>query len=102
MIIHDFDINKLEEIIKTEIVVLDFYADWCGPCKMLAVELDAFSKENNTINIYKINVDNNPEIARKYGIMTIPTLILYKDGKLLDKHIGYFTKDDLKEWIKGA
>ena len=52
--------------------------------------------------IYKINVDNNPEVARSYGIMTIPTLILYKEGKLVDKHIGYFTRDDFKEWIKSA
>lgn len=102
MIIHEFDINKLNEIVASGTVVLDFYADWCGPCKMLAVELDLYCKENNDVNIYKINVDNNPGVARSYGIMTIPTLILYKDGKIVDKHIGYFTCDDFKEWIKGA
>ena len=102
MIVHEFDISKLNEIIASGDIILDFYADWCGPCKMLAVELDSYVKENNDVNIYKINVDNNPEVARSYGIMTIPTLILYKDGKLVDKHIGYFTSDELREWIKGA
>lgn len=102
MIIHDFDVNTLNEVIKEGVVVLDFYADWCGPCKMLGVELDAFSKENTDVKIYKINVDNNPEIARNYGVMTIPTLVLYKNGEIVNKHIGYFTCDDFKEWVKGA
>ena len=102
MIIHDFDVNTLNEVIKEGIVVLDFYADWCGPCKMLGVELEAFAKENTDVKIYKINVDNNPEIARNYGVMTIPTLVLYKNGEIVNKHIGYFTCDDFKEWVKGA
>lgn len=102
MIIHDFDINTLNEVIKEGDVVIDFYADWCGPCKMLGVELEEFTKSNNDVKIYKINVDNNPEIARNYGVMTIPTLVLYKNGELVNKHIGYFTCDDFKEWVKGA
>ena len=102
MIIHDFDINTLNEIIKEGDVVIDFYADWCGPCKMLGIELEAFAKLNNDVKIYKINVDNNPEVARNYGVMTIPTLVLYKNGELINKHIGYFTCDDFKEWVKGA
>ena len=102
MIIHDFDVNTLNEVIKEGIVVLDFYADWCGPCKMLGVELEAFANENTDVKIYKINVDNNPEIARNYGVMTIPTLVLYKNGEIVNKHIGYFTCDDFKEWVKGA
>ena len=99
MIIHDFDVNTLNEVIKEGVVVLDFYADWCGPCKMLGVELETFTKENTDVKIYKINVDNNPEIARNYGVMTIPTLVLYKNGEIVNKHIGYFTCDDFKEWV---
>ena len=102
MIIHDFNVNELNEIINSGDVVLDFYADWCGPCKMLGLELETFVKGNNGIKIYKINVDNNTDIARKYGVMTIPTLILYKNGEIVNKHIGYFTCDDFKEWVKGA
>lgn len=102
MVIHDFDINNLNELVNSGVVVLDFYADWCGPCKMLAPELDIVAKNNSDIKIYKINVDNNPLIARNYGIMTIPTLVLYKDGNIIKKHSGFMPSDDLNEWIKDA
>lgn len=99
MINHDFDINKLDEIVSSGVVLLDFYADWCGPCKMLMPELNDLVKKID-VNVYKINVDMNPDIAKKYGIMTIPTLVLYKDGKIVNKHSGYRTSDDLVEWIR--
>lgn len=102
MIVHNFDINKLNELVSGGVVVLDFYADWCGPCKMLTPELEIVAKNNSDIKIYKINVDNNPDIARKYGVMTIPTLVLYKDGSIVKKQSGYMPSDDLDEWIKGA
>ena len=102
MVIHDFDINTLTEIVSSGVVVLDFYADWCGPCKMLAPELDVVAKNNSDVKIYKINVDKNPDIARKYGIMSIPTLILYNDGKLIKQTLGYMPSDELESWIKGA
>lgn len=102
MIIHEFDINNLDEIVSSGLVLLDFYADWCGPCKMLSPELEIVAKNIDEIKIYKINVDNNPEIARKYGIMSIPTLVLYKDGTLVKKNMGYIPSADLEEWIKDA
>lgn len=101
MVNHDFDINKLDEIVSSGVVLLDFYADWCGPCKMLMPELSDLVKKID-VNVYKINVDNNPDIAKKYGIMTIPTLVLYKDGKIVNKHSGYRTSDDLVEWIRAS
>lgn len=101
MINHDFDINKLDEIVSSGVVLLDFYADWCGPCKMLMPELSDLVKKID-VNVYKINVDNNPDIAKKYGIMTIPTLVLYKEGKIVNKHSGYRTSDDLVEWIRAS
>ena len=102
MIVHDFDINNLNELISNGTVLLDFYADWCGPCKMLSPELEIFAKNNTDVNIYKINVDNNPDIARSYGIMTIPTLVLYKNGELIKKSSGFMISDDLENWIKNA
>lgn len=101
MVNHDFDINKLDEIVSSGVVILDFYADWCGPCKMLMPELSDLVKKID-VNVYKINVDNNPDVARKYGIMTIPTLVLYKEGKIVNKHSGYRTSDDLVEWIRAS
>lgn len=102
MIVHDFEISKLEELVSEGLVLLDFYADWCGPCKMLSPELDVVAKNISDIKIYKVNVDNNPEIARKYGVMSIPTLVLYKDGNIVNKRMGYMPSDDLIEWIQGA
>lgn len=101
MVNHDFDINKLDEIVSSGVVILDFYANWCGPCKMLMPELSDLVKKID-VNVYKINVDNNPDVARKYGIMTIPTLVLYKEGKIVNKHSGYRTSDDLVEWIRAS
>lgn len=101
MVNHDFDINKLDEIVNSGVVLLDFYADWCGPCKMLMPELNDLVKKID-VNVYKISVDMNPDIAKKYGIMTIPTLVLYKDGKIVNKHSGYRTSDDLVEWIRAS
>lgn len=98
MIINDIDESKFNEYINNNIVLLDFYADWCGPCKMLAKVLEELSKIKN-INIYKINVDKYPNKAREYSVMTIPTIILYKNGVLIKKNIGFITLDELIKWI---
>ncbi len=98
MIIHDIDESKFSEYINNEMVLLDFYAEWCGPCKMLSPVLEELAKIKN-MNIYKINVDKHPNKAREYGVMTIPTLILYKNGLLIKKNIGYLSLDELLKWI---
>ena len=90
--------NFNEEISQGRVLV-DFYADWCGPCKMMSPILDDFSKISD-IEVKKINVDNNPEIAKKYGILSIPTLILFEDGKEIKKNIGYLTLDELQSIFK--
>ena len=77
-------------------VLVDFYADWCGPCRMLGPILEEFSKTTD-ISVKKINVDNNPDIARKYGVMSIPTLILFENGKEVKKTVGLLNLDELKE-----
>lgn len=77
-----------ENLIQNGKVLVDFYADWCGPCQMLGPVLE---EAQNTIEftLLKINVDEFPNIARRYGIMSIPTIILFKDGELIKKDLGY-------------
>ena len=99
MLIHTFDDSKFDELIEKGTVLIDFYADWCGPCKMLLPIIEDFSKEHDDITIIKVNVDKYPDIAQKYGVMTIPTLILYKDNKLVKKQVGFIPLDALEEWV---
>ncbi len=88
--------NNFDEKIKLGRVLVDFYADWCGPCRMLSPVLEAFSKETE-ISIKKINVDNNEKTAKKYGVMSIPTLILFENGELVKKNTGYIGLDELRD-----
>lgn len=102
MIINNLEKINFDETISSGVVLLDFYASWCGPCKMLAPELEALSKKMESLTIVKIDVDKYGDLARRYGVMTIPTLVLYKDGKELKKLIGYMPLNDIEEWIMGA
>ena len=98
MILHLEDLNKFDVEIAQGKVLVDFYADWCGPCKMLAPELEALSEETG-IKIVKINVDELPDLARKFRIMTIPTLMLFEDGQLVKRESTYMPLNALKEFI---
>ena len=83
-------------------VVVDFWAEWCGPCRMIAPALDAISAEmGDKVKIVKVNVDENPKIASNYGIMSIPTLMIFKDGQLVDRKTGAAPQAALKQWISG-
>lgn len=87
--------EDFEKEIQEEVVV-DFYADWCGPCKMIGSILE----EIDSFNVLKINVDEFPDIARKFGIMSIPTLIKFKGGEEVKKIVGLRTKEQLEEDFK--
>lgn len=94
--------NKEEFInsISSGTVLVDFYADWCGPCKMLAPILEQFAKEAENVEVLKVNVDQVSEVAKDYGIMSIPTLILFKNGEEKDKQVGVMNINQLKAFVK--
>ncbi len=80
-----------------EPVLVDFYADWCGPCKMLSPIMDEISEENT---VYKINVDNDQDLAIQFGIMSIPCVIAFKEGKEINRIVGLTNKDAILKMIK--
>ena len=84
--------ENFDDLIKNGLTLVDFYADWCGPCKMLAPVL----KQIDFIEVIKINVDEHPDLATRYGVMSIPTMIFFKDGNELKKEIGFRSLNELK------
>ena len=93
--------NFEEEVLKSEKAVLvDFYAEWCGPCKMLAPVIDQIAKENEDIKVAKVNVDEAQELAEKYGVMSIPTLVVIKNGEEIKRQVGLASKTDILNMIK--
>jgi thioredoxin 1 len=83
------------------LVLVDFWAEWCGPCKMIAPVLEQVAGENaGKIAIRKLDVDDNPNTARRYGVMSIPTMILFKDGAPVERLMGYMPKERLMNKIK--
>jgi thioredoxin 1 len=96
----DFDAQVLKS---AEPVVVDFWAEWCGPCKMIAPALEEIAGSmNGKVKIVKLNVDENPATAAKYGIMSIPTLMLFKNGELASRQVGAAPKQKLEAWINSS
>jgi thioredoxin 1 len=84
-------------------VVVDFWAEWCGPCKMIAPALDEIAKSlGDKVKILKLNVDENPQTAAKYGIMSIPTLMIFKNGELASRQVGAAPRQKLEQWITSS
>lgn len=92
--------NEFEEVVKSGKVVIDCYAPWCGPCRMLSPIIDELAKEVTDYSFYKLNVDNAEEIARSYMIMSIPALLIIENGELKQKLVGFKNKEELKEVFK--
>ena len=92
------------EVLKaTSPVVVDFWAEWCGPCRMIAPALEEIAGSlDGKVKIVKLNVDENPQTASKYGVMSIPTLMLFKNGEMASRQVGAAPKQKLEQWITGA
>lgn len=88
------------KLINNELVLVDFYATWCGPCRMISPLIDEIAEENTNLTVVKVDVDKYPNIATKYGIMSIPTLKVFKNGKEEKTSIGYIEKDAIKDLLK--
>jgi len=93
--------NFEEEVLNSQKpVLIDFYADWCGPCKMIAPIIEKIANENADIKVVKINVDDEQELAIKYGIMSIPTLVVIKEGKEVNRKVGLADKTEILNMVK--
>lgn len=91
--------ENFDELIKDKVVV-DFFATWCGPCKMLGPVFEELSAEINDIKFIKVDIDEHEDLCRKYKVMSVPTLIVFDKGKEVKRNIGFIPKDKLKEFIK--
>ncbi|HEY5498245.1 MAG TPA: thioredoxin [Syntrophales bacterium] len=102
--VHVGDGNFDEEILKADKPALvDFWAPWCGPCKALGPTVEALAEQyRDQLKVAKVNIDNNPKTAQTYGVMSIPTLILFKEGKILDTLVGLVPKERLEAFIRKA
>jgi thioredoxin 1 len=96
----DFETEVLKA---TGPVVVDFWAEWCGPCRMIAPALDEISGAmGDKVKIVKLNVDESPKTASKYGVMSIPTLMIFKGGEMASRQVGAAPKQKLQQWISAA
>ena len=93
--------KDFQENIKEGVSIVDFYATWCMPCRMFAEILEEIDEEiGDKINIFKVDVDSNESLSRKFGVMSIPTILIFKDGEMKEKHVGLWQKDDCIDTIK--
>ncbi len=97
------DNNFAAEVLESgQPVLVDFWAPWCGPCRIIAPHLEELNSERDDMNVVKMNVDENPQTAAKYGIMSIPTLILFKNGEVAKQVVGALPKARLQQELEPA
>lgn len=93
------DQNGFNEALNNKYVLVDFYADWCGPCKMVGPVLEELDAENDQLTVVKVNVDNELDLASKYDVQSIPNMIFFKEGKAVTQIIGFANKDAILDKI---
>jgi len=100
--VNELDDAKFKDFVgKSKIALIDFYADWCGPCQALKPTIEELSEEmKGKVAFAKVNIDNNKENAGKFGVMSIPTLVIFKNGKLVDRLIGALPKQSIKQRLE--
>ena len=91
--------QEFDELIKNDKVLVDFFATWCGPCKMIGPNIEKLAEENADAKVIKIDVDKHPEIAAVYGVQTIPTLIAFKKGQIVNQKIGFIPYPEILAMI---
>lgn len=84
--------SEFDSAVQSGAVLVDFYADWCGPCKMIAPVLEQLAAEHPALTVLKVNVDESPALAARFGVMSIPTVLYYKDGQMVDQTVGALGK----------
>ncbi|MGN1279044.1 MAG: thioredoxin [Limosilactobacillus sp.] len=92
--------QSFEQDTATGVALIDFWATWCGPCRMQSPVVEALSEEMPGVNFYKLDVDQNPDTARQFRIMSIPTLMIKKDGQVVDQIVGYHPKEQLQQILQ--
>ena len=94
--------DNFQEEVSKGTVLLDFYADWCAPCRMIGPVLEQIANENEDIKVVKVNVDENPDLSSNFGVRGIPALFVLKEGKTVAQKAGFMPKDALVDWVKNA
>ncbi len=95
----DLKMEDFSTLIRDNLVIVDFYADWCAPCKMLGPILEEIALEKN-MKLVKVNVDNHEDLARTYKVMSIPYVLIFKNGEIINKFIGYLPKSNILKEIE--
>ena len=98
-LVHLNDVN-FEAETKEGLCVVDFFAFWCGPCKILGPIMENVQEELKDVKIFKVDVDENEQTAKNFGVMSIPTIVILKDGQEIDRHVGLMNYDSIIDWVK--
>lgn len=94
--------NEFKELIKEGVTLVDFFATWCGPCKMLAPEFEKLAENTENVNFITVDIDEHRELAINSGVQSVPTLVLFKDGVEVSRRTGFAPEAQLANWIKSA